>query len=88
MGESGLLCFACLLYTFRGSRTVSTVHNSSDKTLDQKQVTVDGVVHEGAAAALTVANAAPPTSLLAHGHVGDTIPDGEETLWNGVNSPV
>lgn len=39
------------------------------------KVTVDGESHEGDIAALTVANAAPPTSVLAHGHVGDCIPD-------------
>ncbi|GBF88835.1 lipid kinase [Raphidocelis subcapitata] len=39
------------------------------------KVTVDGVTHEGDIAALTVANAAPPASVLAHIHVGDCIPD-------------
>ncbi|KAI8462638.1 MAG: ATP-NAD kinase-like domain-containing protein [Monoraphidium minutum] len=39
------------------------------------KVTVDGEEHEGEIGALTIANAAPPASLLAHGHVGDCIPD-------------
>lgn len=39
-------------------------------------VVADGEAHEGAAAAVTVANAAPAASVLAHGHVGDCIPDG------------
>jgi hypothetical protein len=46
-------------------------------TASRTQVTVDGQTHTGHIAALTIANAAPPASLLAHGHVGDTVPDGE-----------
>lgn len=44
--------------------------------LCRPQVTVDGQTYEGGAAAITIANAAPPTSLFAHAHVGDCIPDG------------
>jgi hypothetical protein len=40
-------------------------------------VTVDGQHADGEVAAITIANAAPPTSVLAHGHTGDCIYDGE-----------
>jgi hypothetical protein len=36
---------------------------------------VDGAEYEGEATALTIANAAPPFSVLAHGHVGECIYD-------------
>lgn len=39
-------------------------------------VTVDGEHADGEVAAITIANAAPPTSVLAHGHTGDCIYDG------------
>jgi len=40
-------------------------------------VTVDGQEADGEVAAITIANAAPPFSVLAHGHTGDCIYDGE-----------
>jgi hypothetical protein len=43
-------------------------------------VHVDGQVAEGEVAAITIANAAPPFSVLAHGHTGECIYDGEAGL--------
>lgn len=40
-------------------------------------VVVDGEEADGEVAAITIANAAPPFSVLAHGHTGDCIYDGE-----------
>jgi hypothetical protein len=40
------------------------------------KVEVDGEVAEGQVAAITIANAAPPFSVLAHGHTGECIYDG------------
>lgn len=40
------------------------------------RVWVDGQEAEGEVAAITIANAAPPFSVLAHGHTGECIYDG------------
>ncbi len=44
-------------------------------------VTVDGQEADGDVAAITVANAAPPFSVLAHGHTGECIYDGASLCW-------
>lgn len=41
------------------------------------KVQVDGQAADGEVAAITIANAAPPFSVLAHGHTGECIYDGE-----------
>jgi hypothetical protein len=46
----------------------------------QATVHVDGQVAEGEVAAITIANAAPPFSVLAHGHTGECIYDGGSGL--------
>lgn len=48
----------------------------------QAHVEVDGQEAEGEVAAITVANAAPPFSVLAHGHTGECIYDGECQAWH------
>ncbi|KIY99679.1 methylglyoxal synthase [Monoraphidium neglectum] len=64
----------CILLTGVGFE--AEVVEGADRSMkDMLGITVDGEVHEGEIGALTIANSAPPTSVLAHGHVGDCIPD-------------
>lgn len=55
---------------------VSGVQNLVGAKNFQSKVVVDGEVAEGEVAAITIANAAPPFSVLAHGHTGECIYDG------------
>ena len=50
----------------------------------EARVTVDGQQADGEVAAITIANAAPPFSVLAHGHTGECIYDGEQQWLAGV----
>jgi diacylglycerol kinase family enzyme len=60
-----------LAYVISGAQKLLTASNF------KAIVTVDGETAEGEVAAITVANAAPPFSVLAHGHTGECIYDGE-----------
>lgn len=59
-----------LAYIIGGAQALLSATNFSTR------VKVDGEVAEGRVAAITIANAAPPFSVLAHGHTGDCIHDG------------
>jgi hypothetical protein len=52
---------------FAGAQKLLTAENFKAK------VVVDGEVAEGEVAAITIANAAPPFSVLAHGHTGECV---------------
>jgi diacylglycerol kinase family enzyme len=60
-----------LAYVISGAQKLLTASNF------KATVHVDGETAEGEVAAITVANAAPPFSVLAHGHTGECIYDGE-----------
>jgi diacylglycerol kinase family enzyme len=64
-----LLLLLLLLLSSSGAKEVLSTSNFKVKGV------VDGEDFEGEAAALTVANAAPPFSVLAHGKVGNCIYD-------------
>lgn len=51
----------------------------------EARVTVDGQQADGEVAAITIANTAPPFSVLAHGHTGECIYDGEHQWLAGVH---
>uniref|UniRef100_A0A383VXV0 DAGKc domain-containing protein n=1 Tax=Tetradesmus obliquus TaxID=3088 RepID=A0A383VXV0_TETOB len=58
-----------LAYVISGAQKLLTASNF------KATVHVDGETAEGEVAAITVANAAPPFSVLAHGHTGECIYD-------------
>eukprot|EP00775_Hariotina_reticulata_P013012 gene13012-13141_t len=58
-----------LAYIVSGAQKLLTAENFKAK------VVVDGETAEGEVAAITVANAAPPFSVLAHGHTGECLYD-------------
>lgn len=60
----------CLRLAAAGAKNLVAAKNF------QARVTVDGQEAEGEVAAITIANAAPPFSVLAHGHTGECIYDG------------
>jgi hypothetical protein len=61
----------CLLWSTAGVQKLVSANNF------QARVVVDGEEATGEVAAITIANAAPPFSVLAHGHTGECIYDGE-----------
>jgi hypothetical protein len=60
-----------LAYVISGAQKLLTASNF------KATVQVDGETAEGEVATITVANAAPPFSVLARGHTGECIYDGE-----------
>eukprot|EP00879_Flechtneria_rotunda_P000746 GHRR01000866.1.p1 GENE.GHRR01000866.1~~GHRR01000866.1.p1 ORF type:complete len:439 (+),score=116.46 GHRR01000866.1:106-1422(+) len=78
-----------LAYIISGAQKLLNAYNFHAK------VEVDGEVAEGDVAAITIANAAPPFSVLAHGHTGECIYDdgkleaiGYVAEEEGVSAPV
>lgn len=64
-----------LAYIVSGAQKLLSASNFKTK------VVVDGEPAEGDVAAITIANAAPKFSVLAHGHIGECIYDDGKQTW-------